>query len=52
MELLPYHRLGEGKYVSLGEEPPELQSTPPEAGLLDELVEVVRGLGVECKLEK
>ena len=52
MELLPYHRLGEGKYVSLGQERPEMQATPPDGELLDELVQVVRGMGVECKLEK
>ncbi len=52
MELLPYHRLGEGKYASLGQEPPEQQSTPPESDLLDTLVEVARNLGVECKLER
>ena len=52
MELLPYHRLGEGKYASLGQDPPEQQSTPPESDLLDALVEVARSLGVECKLER
>ena len=52
MELLPYHRLGEGKYASLGQEAPEQQTTTPEAELLEALAEVARGLGVECKLEK
>ncbi len=52
MELLPYHRLGEGKYASLGQLPPEQQSTPPASDLLEALVEVARNLGVECKLEK
>ena len=52
MELLPYHRLGEGKYASLGQTPPEQQSTPPEAELLESLAQVACDLGVECKLEK
>ena len=52
MELLPYHRLGEGKYTSLGQAAPEQQSTPPEAELLEELVAVARGVGVDCRLEK
>jgi len=52
MELLPYHRLGEGKYTSMGQAPPERQATPPEADLLEALVEAARETGVECKVEK
>ncbi len=51
MELLPYHRLGEGKYASLGQAPPERQATPPEPALLNALVQAARETGVVCKVE-
>ncbi|HEY3396160.1 MAG TPA: glycyl-radical enzyme activating protein [Armatimonadota bacterium] len=52
MELLPYHRLGEGKHAALGQPTPDHTSTPPPAELMDELVEAARAVGVQCKLEK
>lgn len=48
IELLPYHRLGDGKYHGLGlDEPSELFGVP-DGSLLAELREIVEAEGVTC----
>ena len=50
LELLPFHGLSEGKYTSLGKiyDAKELKS--PSAERMEELAEIVRTFGVECRI--
>ncbi len=47
MELLPYHKLGRGKYVSLGREYPLAELKPPSGALMTELNKVLYDQGIE-----
>lgn len=47
MELLPYHKLGRGKYASLGRPYLLADIQPPQPALMDELRDVVRREGIE-----
>lgn len=47
VEILPYHKLGEGKYEALGIAN-GLHLEPPPRPAVEALAEVARGLGVEC----
>lgn len=47
LEMLPYHRMGEGKKTSLGMTAgPDME--PPDRDRLEELADILRTLGVEC----
>ena len=48
VELLRYHRLGEGKYESLGAQCPEVIEQPPGDDLMQELCDTVAKYGVRC----
>jgi pyruvate formate lyase activating enzyme len=48
VELLRYHRLGEGKYAGLGLSCPTLGLEPPSDERMARLVEAVRATGVQC----
>lgn len=50
VELLRYHRLGEGKYESLGLECPLHIDQPPSDELMQELRGTVEKYGVKCKV--
>ncbi len=50
VELLRYHRLGEGKYESLGLVCPERIEQPPSDELMQELGGTVEKYGVKCKV--
>lgn len=47
LEMLPYHKLGEGKYESLGMRN-GLRLEPPARGEVEALATLVRELGLEC----
>jgi pyruvate formate lyase activating enzyme len=47
VELLPYHRLGEGKYVSLGLVAPEAPGVPAKE-LLERLAKSIEQFGAPC----
>lgn len=51
VELLRYHRLGEGKYEHLGRPSPVHGLEPPRADHMQELAGAVREWGVECLVE-
>lgn len=46
MELLPYHKLGRGKYYSLGREYPLEDMAPPPAEHMAKLLEIVAGYDI------
>ena len=48
IELLRYHRLGEGKYVALGLECPTSGLEPPDDEKMEALGKAVESVGVEC----
>lgn len=48
VELLRYHRLGEGKYETLGMDCPLTVETPPDNDCMEELREAVERQGVRC----
>jgi len=48
VELLKYHRLGEGKYETLGLVCPEVITDPPSDGQMQELREAVEKYGLRC----
>lgn len=50
VELLPYHPLGGGKYESLGLTYPAHGLTPPPGEQMEQLAEVVRRGGVDCRV--
>ena len=47
LEMLPYHKLGEGKYESLGMRN-SLRLEPPPRAEVEALADLVRELGLEC----
>lgn len=49
LEILPYHKLGEGKYEALGIRN-GLHLEPPARATVEALAAVVRSLGVECQV--
>lgn len=49
VEILPYHRLGEGKYEALGIKN-GLHLEPPQKAAVEALAEVAREFGVECQV--
>jgi pyruvate formate lyase activating enzyme len=48
VELLRYHRLGEGKYASLGLPEPALKPDPPSEELMQELCGVLANYSIQC----
>lgn len=50
VELLRYHRLGEGKYESLGRAGPQAIEQPPDDELMQQLCAVMENLGVRCSV--
>ena len=48
-ELLPFHRLGEGKYPALGLDCPASHRRIPTKGKMRELAEQARGFGIEVR---
>ncbi|MCE5215921.1 glycyl-radical enzyme activating protein, partial [bacterium] len=51
VELLRYHRLGEGKYASLGRPCPLEVETPPSDAQMQELCDAVAKHGVACRFD-
>jgi pyruvate formate lyase activating enzyme len=51
VELLRYHRLGEGKYAALGLSCPTSGLEPPSDEKMGRLGEAVRSVGVECTID-
>jgi pyruvate formate lyase activating enzyme len=49
LEILPYHKLGEGKYEALGIAH-GLHLEPPQRPVVEALAELVRARGVECQV--
>ena len=49
IHLLPFHRLGEGKYEQLENEPNGFSSTVPEDSYMESLREYVRSFGLDCR---
>ena len=49
VEMLPYHRLGEGKYESLGLRN-GVRLEPPARSAVEALAELVRDLGLQCEV--
>lgn len=52
VELLPYHRLGESKYESLGGTYPLGKLDPPSREHLAKLAAVIESRGLRCKVEQ
>ncbi len=50
VELLKYHRLGEGKYESLGQVCPEVIEEPPSDELMQELCASMQNYDLRCKV--
>jgi pyruvate formate lyase activating enzyme len=48
IELMPYHRLGKGKYESLDKKFPVLNLTSPEPRHLESVKKTFRSFGIEC----
>jgi pyruvate formate lyase activating enzyme len=51
VELLRYHRLGEGKYASLGRPCPLEVETPPSDAQMQELCDAIAKHGVACRFD-
>jgi pyruvate formate lyase activating enzyme len=51
VDVLPYHRFGEGKYEALGITYPLEGALPPDAEFLSDVMKVVSSYGVEALLE-
>jgi len=51
MDLLPFHRLGGGKYRALGRPDPSASLVPPEAGLVRQLKETAESFGLQVRVE-
>ena len=49
IHLLPFHRLGEGKYEQLENEPNGFSSTVPEDSYMESLRDYVRSFGLDCR---
>lgn len=49
IHLLPFHRLGEGKYEQLEKEPNGFCSSVPDDSYMDSLRDYVRGFGLDCR---
>jgi len=49
VEMLPYHRLGEGKYESLGLRN-GVRLEPPARSAVEALAALVRDLGLQCEV--
>ena len=49
IHLLPFHRLGEGKFEQLEKEPNGFHSTVPEDSYMESLREYVRSYGLDCR---
>jgi pyruvate formate lyase activating enzyme len=50
IHLLPYHRLGEGKYAALGREYAMRGTEPPGDVLMEELKNAVTAVGLRCQI--
>jgi pyruvate formate lyase activating enzyme len=51
VRLLPYHRLGEGKYASLGRPVPEVSGAPITATLVAEVRDDLLALGLDVRVD-
>ena len=49
IHLLPFHRLGEGKYEQLEKEPNGFSGTVPDDSYMETLRGYVRDIGIECR---
>ena len=49
VHLLPFHRLGEGKYEQLEKEPNGFHSIVPDDAYMESLRDYVRDLGIDCR---
>ena len=49
VHLLPFHRLGEGKFRQLENAPNGFSSEVPDDAYMEELREYVRGFGIDCR---
>ena len=49
VHLLPFHRLGEGKYEQLENKPNGFNSTVPEDSYMESLRDYVRSFGLDCR---
>ena len=50
LHLLPYHRLGEGKYAGLGREYTLAGITPMPEEKIQELLRAAQGFGLQCQI--
>jgi len=46
VELLPFHRYGEGKYHGLGLDYPAADYTPPSGEILEDIKDIFEGAGL------
>lgn len=49
IHLLPFHRLGEGKFEQLENDPNGFSSTVPEDSYMESLREYIRSFGLDCR---
>ncbi len=52
IELMPYHRLGKGKYDSLGRDYPLSDLQAPEPAQVESVKKMIEANGIECSISK
>ncbi|MBR6729355.1 MAG: glycyl-radical enzyme activating protein, partial [Clostridia bacterium] len=52
VDLLPFHRMGSGKYKALGQVYDFDGTKPPDMAQMESLAEILRGCGLDCRIEK
>ena len=52
VDLLPYHRLGGGKFRMIGKEYPLADVVSPSDEQMDAALEIFKGFGLDCAIER